>query len=115
MRVTSGSHFARAYKNGSRARGDVVTVVVVANGTDVTRLGLSVGRKVWRSAVRRNRVRRVFREAFRLSYPELPVGVDVIMIGAPAAEPALEATRKELVRLVDKAHARYVQKCGEAS
>ena len=49
-----------------------MTVVVVANDLKVTRLGLSIGKRVWRDAVGRNRVRRVFREAFRVSLPELP-------------------------------------------
>ena len=72
MRLVSARDFARTYAEGGRARGEIVVVVACPNGTQGTRLGLSVGRAIWRSAVKRNRVRRVFREAFRLSYPELP-------------------------------------------
>jgi len=79
-------------------------VVAVRNDAGVARLGLSVGKKVWKSAVRRNRVRRVFREAFRLEQHRLPAGFDLVLIpAAPRLQPGLEATREELVRLARKA------------
>lgn len=107
-RVVRGADFQRAYKHGSRARGDVLMVVAVANGLEQPRLGLSVGKRIWKSAVRRNRVRRIFREAFRLSQFELPAGFDLILIpAAKALEPKLEATTEELVRLAAKAAARF--------
>ena len=110
-RVISGSDFGRADKQGNRARGKQMTVVVVANDLKVTRLGLSIGKRVWRDAVGRNRVRRVFREAFRVSLPELPVGVDVVLIGSmPRIKPNLQDTASELVHLAHKAHARYLEK-----
>lgn len=115
-RIKSGADFARAYSRGSRARGQLMTVCVCANGTSVTRLGLSIGKRVWKSAVRRNRVRRVFREAFRLALPTLPAGLDVVLIGSvPRVRPQLAATRAELERLVAKAHRRYLEKLAAES
>jgi len=103
--------FKRAYSLGSRARGSSMTVAVRPNGLEVTRLGLSVGKVCWKSAVRRNRVRRVFREAFRLSLAELPPGIDVVMIGStPKLEPRLESVRSELVAMVAKALRRFAEK-----
>lgn len=104
--------FQRAFAQGSRARGSILLVVARKNGLEgMTRLGLSIGKSIWKSAVRRNRVRRVFRESFRLSYPELPPGYDLVLIAAaPALEPELEATRRELVSLARKAARRYEEK-----
>ncbi|MEZ5980200.1 MAG: ribonuclease P protein component [Planctomycetota bacterium] len=114
MRLVRGSDFARVYKQGSRARGDLVTIAVLPNGGPTTRLGLSVGRKCWKSAVRRNRVRRVFREAFRLEYAKLPAGHDIVVIGSvPQVEPELSAARRELVRLARKAATRAAERRGE--
>jgi ribonuclease P protein component len=112
--MRSARDFQRAYREGNRARGALMTVAVVENGLADTRLGLSVGRAVWRRAVRRNRVRRVFREAFRLEYPRLPPGVDVVVIAAKEVRPELGAARAELVRLSWKAWRRYREKleCG---
>lgn len=104
LRVIRRGDFGRAYREGSRARGGILLVVAVPNGLDHPRLGLSVGRAIWRSAVRRNRVKRIFREAFRLEQQALPAGYDLILIpGAPRLDPALAPTRAELVRLARKA------------
>jgi ribonuclease P protein component len=113
-RLVLGRDFQRVYRDGSRARGASLLVVACGNGTDVTRLGLSVGRSVWKSAVKRNFIRRVFREAFRLSYAELPRGLDVILIPAqPKLVPVLAEVRRELVPLVAKAGARAAAKAAE--
>ncbi|MDP6386228.1 MAG: ribonuclease P protein component [Planctomycetota bacterium] len=115
MRVRSGKHFERAYRQGSRARSEQLLVVAVENGLGTTRLGLSVGKRIWKHAHRRNRVRRVFREAFRLTYQDLPKGLDLILIPAsPQLEPDLEQVKRELVMLAHKAHQRQLQKQAES-
>lgn len=107
--------FQRAYREGSRAKGSILTVVARANGLERSRLGLSVGRAIWKSAVRRNRIRRIFREAFRLEQTRLPVGFDFVLIpAAPKLEPELGPTRDELVRLARKAAARAEERRAEA-
>jgi ribonuclease P protein component len=107
--VVRRGDFQRAYKTGARSRGDIVIVVAVPNGLDHPRIGLSVGRVIWRGAVQRNRVRRVFREAFRLSQHELPKGFDFVLIPArPKLEPELAATRAELVRHANRAAEKHV-------
>ncbi len=87
-----------------------MTVAAAENGLETTRLGLSVGRVVWKQAVRRNRVKRVLREAFRLERRELPAGVDLVLIPAKGVQPELESARRELVRLAHKAWRRYREK-----
>ena len=77
--------------------------------------GLSVGRAIWRGAVQRNRVRRVFREAFRLSRPALPAGFDFVLIPArPKLEPQLAPTRAELERLTRKLAERWAARRAQA-
>ena len=61
-----------------------------------------MGKRIWKSAVKRNRIRRVFREAFRLSALELP-HLDLVMIPAvPKLTPDTPAASAELVRLARK-------------
>jgi len=43
------------------------------------RFALVVGRK-WGDAVRRNRQRRLLREAFRTARPDLPAGFDLVLL-----------------------------------
>ncbi len=85
-----------------------MTVAVAKNGLEHPRLGLSIGKRCQRNAVPRNRVRRVFREAFRLSLRELPSGYDIVLIGStPKLRPRLDETMGELVHLVRKAERRF--------
>jgi ribonuclease P protein component len=111
QRLILGRDFQRVYREGSRARGSLMTVALARNDLSHARLGLSIGKTVWKGAVERNRVRRVFREAFRLEQARLPSGVDVVLIGsAPRVSPGLAEARAELVRLAAKAWQRYQEK-----
>lgn len=85
LRVKRGEDFDRAY--AARRRRDFGGIVVYAfpNGMPVTRLGLSVSRKVG-SAVVRNRVKRLLREAFRTSASALPPGLDLVVVARPHQE-----------------------------
>ncbi len=104
MRLARRGDFQRVYREGSRARGGFFTVVAAPNPRGETRLGLSIGRRVFRGAVDRNRLRRLIREAFRLEYECLPKGFDLIAVGSePAARPTLEEARRELVRAAERA------------
>lgn len=104
LRIRRTSDFTRAYRQGARARGKILVVVARPNGLDHPRLGLSVGRAIWRSAVRRNRLKRVLREAFRLEQRALPSGFDLVLIpAAPRMEAELASARIELVRLAKQA------------
>ncbi|HTF91251.1 MAG TPA: ribonuclease P protein component [Planctomycetota bacterium] len=112
-RVVRASDFERAWKQGSRARGDVLLVVAAANELPLARIGLSVGKKFWKRAVDRNRVRRIFREAFRLTRHDLPPGHDYILVPAARVQPTLVGACRELAHLGPKAVARLRAKAAE--
>lgn len=69
------------------------------NGLPYLRLGLSVSRKVGQ-ATHRNRLRRLYREAFRLTRSEMPVGLDLVLIPRTSTEPTLAELKRSLPRLV---------------
>lgn len=83
-RLLSSADFARVFGTGRR-RSDAWFTVVAAPGTGAfARLGLAVSRKVSRSAVQRNRIKRVVRESFRKHSADLPV-LDIVVMARPGA------------------------------
>ncbi len=109
--MIAGRDFDAVFRGGSRARSDLFTIAVRPNGKAHSRLGLSVGKRIWKSAVKRNYVRRVFREAFRTSQHELPPGLDIIMIPARAKlVPNLAEAQSQLVAMAKKALRRFEER-----
>jgi len=83
-RILKTSEFRAVYGARARVSDGHLVVYAKANGRDVTRLGLSVGRRCG-GAVVRSRIRRVLREAFRRARAGLPRGYDVVIV--PVAGP----------------------------
>ncbi len=111
MRLVRERDFQHVLRTGSRARSTNLLVAVAPNGLEHSRLGISIGKRIEKSAVRRNRLRRMVREAFRLSYAELPRGLDILVMAAePKIQFELQATRAELVLLARKAERRWRDK-----
>ena len=79
-RIKDPKDFKRAFDRKRSASDDALIVYGVENGRDFARLGLSVSRKRVRKAHDRNRVKRLLREAFRLSKAELPAGLDLVIV-----------------------------------
>ncbi len=70
------AEYQRVYRRGRRRRGQHITIIFADNGGGDTRLGISVhGVK---KAVRRNRIKRLIREYFRLHRREFAPGVDIV-------------------------------------
>ncbi len=105
-RLKSKRDFERARREGRRGGDDVVRVLVARNGLGWPRLASAVPRR-YGPAVARNRLRRLYTEAFRLEKGRLPAGVDVVLSPPQGAgPPALDALRASLVRLVEQVAAR---------
>jgi ribonuclease P protein component len=86
-RLRRHAEFVRAQRSGRRVGTPHFTLLVAAQPRPpgVARLGVVVARRVG-GAVRRNRVKRLCRECFRL-WPELlPAGVDLVVIARDGAD-----------------------------
>lgn len=70
-RLLKPADFNRVFKNSSASSDRYFKVLARPNGSNGSRLGLAVSRKVDKRAVGRNRIKRVARESFRHSFDTL--------------------------------------------
>ena len=78
--------FRRVYSKGLRSHTKGFIFFRVPNEYDYPRLGLSVGKKVG-GAVRRNRIKRLLREVFRLNWQGWKLGGSDIVVVAKKEAP----------------------------
>jgi len=99
--LRTADDFKRVYDLKLRAGDNHLLIFCAANDLQDTRIGLSVSKKNG-NAVRRNRIKRLLREAFRLSQHEIPQGLDLILIPRPGAESSVDDYRSSLKSLVTR-------------
>ena len=104
-RLRQAKDFRRVYARGLRLRARHLVLVACRRQEPGHRLGVSVSKDHGR-AVRRNKIKRILREAFRLSRPRLPGQYDMILIPQQQVRrfPLLDV-QKELRHLVQQLEA----------
>lgn len=101
LRLKRRRNIARVFEHGRRASGALVTLVAAPSpdGPEApARLCAAVSTKHG-GAVKRNRIRRLCREAFRLAGPEVPVGWDYVLVPRVGAAITLTGLRQAVLML----------------
>ena len=94
--------FRRAYSRGKSAVSPYLVLYVRKNGLGVNRLGITVSVKLG-TAVTRNRVRRRFREIYRLNEEKFIPGCDLVIVARGRSVGAKWSTLvSELLRLAER-------------
>ena len=97
-RLRSRREFVEVYERGLRVGSSSFSVFGLLNGLGYCRLGLAVSRKVG-GAVKRNRVKRLLREVFRLHRARLEPAMDLVINARPSiAERSLRQLEAEFLR-----------------
>ena len=100
QRIRSGGDFRRCY-SGVRAGDDHLLVFAIPNEMGWSRIGVSVSKKHG-NAVKRNRKKRLLREAWRAQQHDVPQSVDLVLVPRQRADSGLDDFKTSLRRLTGK-------------
>ncbi|MBE7010081.1 MAG: ribonuclease P protein component [Ruminococcaceae bacterium] len=112
--LNRNEQFLQVYKKGKRTYHKNFTLHFLPNHMETNRLGIKAGKKLAK-AVKRNRVRRLIKESYRLLEPNIAIGYDLIIVakeGCLLAD-SLSETKVALYHLLK--HARLLIKQDGAS
>lgn len=98
FRLRRRSDISRVFEDGRRRADGRLTLFAVRNGLGYSRMGLGVSVRHG-TAVRRNRIKRVCREAFRTIREELPAGLDYMIVPRVGPECGVEGVQASLKSL----------------
>lgn len=77
--IKSNEDFRKVYSNGKSKANKLLVMYILKNGTNETRFGISVSKKVGNSIVR-HRLTRLIRESIRLNIGSFEPGYDVVIV-----------------------------------
>jgi ribonuclease P protein component len=80
--VRKGWEFEQVYRQGKRFHGAGFSLIYHTNELGSNRLGISISRKI-KGAVKRNRIKRIIRESFRLCRGWYPRDADIVFAVRP--------------------------------
>lgn len=112
QRLRSSAEFKRCYDSRVRAGDDHLLIFAAHNSLSFARVGVSVSRKHG-NAVKRNRKKRLLREAFRLSQRQLPSGMDLVLVPRQRSDSGLDDYRSALGKLVARIERKMKQRLSD--
>lgn len=98
-RLGTRAGVSELFESGRRGSHGVVAARTRDNGIGQSRLVAAAGKKLG-NAVKRNRMRRLLRAAFRMQQDALPSGIDIALVSRPGL---LEARWREILEAVREA------------
>ena len=102
-RLKKEKEFEAVFKGGRTFKGEYVLLRYLVNGTDKTKVGFVVSKKVSKLATQRNKIKRRMREITRKRKESIKDGLSIIMVALPRSIGAGYAEmEKDIGNLLDK-------------
>lgn len=99
FRLKKQADFQKLFRSGKRIFSPSLTVIY--RPSEKTTMGISIGKKHGKS-VQRNRIKRLIREAFRLSLPEIRGAYAFVLIPKVCESYEFETFRRHLQCMIKK-------------
>ena len=99
LRLKKQSDFQKLFKKGKRAFSSSLTVIY--NPSSKMTMGISIGKKHGKS-VKRNRIKRLLREAFRAVQPEIQGTYNLVLLPKVCEEYSFQTYVKHLQWMIKK-------------
>lgn len=102
-RLKKEKEFEAVFKGGRTIKGKYVFLRYLINGTDKTRIGFVVSKKISKLAVVRNKVKRRMRDIVRLKRNELKEGLSIVVVSLPSiTKMTYKEIKEDLENLLNK-------------
>ncbi|MBR4110654.1 MAG: ribonuclease P protein component [Clostridia bacterium] len=79
LSLKKNNDFQRVLQKGKWYNGKLISIYILKNNKDINFIGIAVGKKAGK-AVKRNRIKRVIREAYRKIDPEIIKGNTIVIV-----------------------------------
>ena len=106
-RILKGTDFKRVFKARNKLVSGPLAIYLRSNPENISRLGITVSKKVSKRAVERNRIKRLAREYFR-THPDMLSGYDIIVNAFPGCA---ELDNQEITRKLHSVWTRAQKRC----
>ena len=78
--IIKSRDFNRAYKKGACRKKESLLIYYIPNNLGHSRIGFSISSRIIKLAARRNRIKRLLREAYRQRKKALKTGFDMVLV-----------------------------------
>ena len=99
FRLKKEKDFQKVFHKGKRVFSNSLTMICLPS--DILKMGISIGKKHGKS-VQRNRIKRLIREAFRLTRDEMKGNYAIVIIPKVSEDYSFETYKKHLQWIIKK-------------
>lgn len=105
--IKKSTEFQHVFKSGTWYSADILMIYILKNNFEFNRVGVAVGKKVSNRSTKRNHIKRLLRESYRLNETTLKIGYDIVIVfksGIEYSDVTFEKVNTNLMKCFNKAN-----------